>query len=95
MSSAQVLSRGHNGLLTAWQEIWLFVTACRKSCRESGVYGWEESVADQMTVDETRAEVGKCFGFTSPCNGHIIKSVCFFCPVHIASSQRSDIVVQL
>ena len=39
MSSAQVLSRGHKGLLTASQKI-------RKSCRESGAYGWEESVAD-------------------------------------------------
>ena len=40
MSSAQILSWGHKGLLTASQKVWLFVTGCRYSCRESGAYGW-------------------------------------------------------
>lgn len=44
--NAQRLDVEHKGSLTASQKVWLFATGCRKSYRESGAYGREDTFAE-------------------------------------------------
>lgn len=70
VSSAQMLRRGHEGLTHSIPD-GMAVSSCRRSCGQSGAYGWETSVAEisiciphrqfetnYLEVNEARAEVG-------------------------------------